>query len=248
MVIAALLLRDDGTTRPSPALAGAVAPPPEAAVGAAPSPARDPSDTTAGDSACHIAVLTANVYSAPTRAAEVVAIVPAGRTAELLGRSADGGWLRVAYPPGSLDHGWLRASALGLHAAAVAAAPVVAAGTAASEEQRDAVPAEDALPDLTIADAFLLQDGSLAIAIRNIGDAGIVELTVSLHVAKVEGDILGVLRIGPTTLEPGGSATVVTPVLVADAGSYRLELDVGDEIAERQEQNNTHTALLIPGS
>ena len=85
----------------------------------------------------------------------------------------------------------------------------------------------------------------LTIALRNIGDASIVETFVPLNVSKASGEILGVLRIGPTTLAPGASATVLTPVVISETGNYILELDRFDEVRESDEFNNTFTTLLI---
>lgn len=236
-VIAVLIARDGGSARAGGGDGGA---PPPVAPAAVASVAEQRPRVVAATS-------TSNVYAQPNRGAEVLAILPVGRDAEVLGRTRDGDWLRVAYPAGSLDHGWVRASALPVDAEALTNVAVVAAPPAVDDGPVAASP-ERALPDLMIGDAFLLQDGRLAIAIRNVGDAGIVDTLVSLRVARVAGDILGVLQVGPTTLGPGGSATVVTPVVVEEPGSYRLELDAGDEIEERQERNNTRTVLLIPSS
>ena len=79
----------------------------------------------------------------------------------------------------------------------------------------------------------------------SFGDASIVETFVPLNVSKASGEILGVLRIGPTTLAPGASATVLTPVVISETGNYILELDRFDEVRESDEFNNTFTTLLI---
>ena len=191
---------------------------------------------------------TSNVRAGPEATAEIVAIVPGGSPAEAIGRTADGRWVRVAYPAGSTIRGWLPASRIAIDRevlnrlpadAPQPSAPAVSAATA--------VAAADALPDLTISDVFLLQDGRLAIDIRNVGAGSLSGAEVPLTVTKVSGELLGVLRIGPTTLGPGDSATVVTPVVVSETGSYRLELDRPDEIRESQEFNNSYSALLVVG-
>lgn len=191
---------------------------------------------------------TSNVRAAPEATAEIVAIVPGGRPAEAIGRTADGQWVRVAYPAGSTIRGWLPASRVSIDREALdrlpADAPLPSAPAVTAET---AAPTADALPDLTISDVFLLQDGRLAIDIRNVGGGGLINTEVPLTVTKVSGELLGVLRIGPTTLGPGGSATVVTPIIVSETGSYRLELDRPDEIRESQEFNNSYSVLLVVG-
>ena len=194
------------------------------------------------------AAATTNVRAAPERFAEVVAILPGERDADLLGRTADGLWLRVAYPSGSSSAGWVPAAAMALRDGALDALPVLATTPPPEPAAADTDAADgEALPDLVISDAFLMQNGRLAIAIRNVGDGALVEALIPLNVSKTAGDIVGVLRIGPTTLAPGAAATVVTQVVVTSTGSYLLELDRADEIREVHEFNNTHRTLLIAG-
>ncbi len=194
------------------------------------------------------AAVTTNVLVEPNRFAEIVAILPGDGEARTLGRTSDGAWLRLAYPPDSSTRGWAPAPALRIDAATLERLPVlVTVAAPAPVAAGDGRPAAEPLPDLLIADAFLLQDGRLAVGIRNVGEAPLVERLVPLIVSKAAGDILGVLRSGPATLAPGASATVVTPVVVTETGSYLLQLDHADEIRESGEFNNSFTTLLIAG-
>jgi len=190
------------------------------------------------------AVLTANAYDAPARNAELLWILPAGQQARLEGRAEASDWALVSYPPGSAAVGWVRAASLGLAAEALAAAPVAAVNVVAGSAPRDT--ARITLPDLTIADVFLLQHNRIAVAIRNVGDAPVRDASMSLVIARAEGDILGVLRIGPTTLSAGATATIVTEIAAERPGTYLVSLDDGNEVAERQESNNALSVLLIP--
>jgi hypothetical protein len=217
------------------ALRGEAAPRADAPASAAAAP------VPAGERAT--AAATANLYSWPDRSAEVAAIVPAGRQAALLARSEDGAWLLVAYPPDGGVRGWVHASAFGEPPERTAALPLASATAAASSGERERA---RALPDLVIAEALLLQGGRLAVVLRNLGAAPVTEATVTLHVSTVAGELVGVLRIGPATLAPGGAATVVTPLSIAEPGSYRIELDPANELAEAQDGNNALQALLVP--
>jgi len=105
---------------------------------------------------------------------------------------------------------------------------------------------DERLPDLTVAEAFLLEDGRLAMSIRSDGPGPLIATTVPVRVTRAEGDILGVLQIGPTTLLAGARATVVTPVVVREPGSYEIVLDATKQSDEAQEFNNAFRALLIP--
>ncbi len=217
------------------------------ALTASPSPSAEAGASNTGDVSVRAAT-TANVRAEPSRFAEVVAILPRDREARALGRTSDSAWVRIAYPPDASTGGWVRADALQLLAGAVDDLRVlVTVSPAPPPTDGGAVAGGEELPDLIIVDAFLLRDGRLAVSIRNVGDAPLIEAFVPLNVSKSAGDILGVLRIGPTTLAPGASATVVTPVVVKETGSYLLELDRSDEIRESHEFNNTYTTLLIAG-
>ncbi len=207
--------------------------------------AADPTAVATPEPGIAVTRFTTNVRSDADRFADVIAIVPEARAARLLGRSSDDRWVKIAYPPASDVEGWVSADAIAIDAAELAALDVLVVLAAPLPEPNATAATGEPLPDLTIADAFLLQDGRLAIALRNEGELAIVEALVPLNVSRSSGDILGVLRIGPTTLAPGASATVVTPVIVSETGSYIIELDRPDKIRESQEFNNIFTALLI---
>lgn len=233
VAIGAIALFDDGDDGPAPALQ---------------------SPTPAGDSAMFTVPVrsTANVRAEPDRRSRVVAILPGGREVEALGRTADGAWLRIAHPPGSSVRGWVRAESLALERATVDALPVLATSvvtppTPEAPGTAETGPAAELLPDLMIADVFLFADGRLALAIRNVGAGSLIEREVPIYIASASGDILGVLRTDPTTLGPGGSATVVTSVIVTSTGNYRIEIDRPDEIRESEELNNSLSTLLVVG-
>lgn len=192
-----------------------------------------------------IAIATANVRSEPDRFSAVVAVLPTGRTLRLIGRSSDSSWIRVAYPPQSDVEGWVPVETITPAPNTLDFLAVLVTIATPTPSATDGDAGGEPLPDLTIADAFLLQDGRLTVALRNIGEASIVEVFVPLNITRASGEILGVLRIGPTTLAPGASATVLTPVVITETGSYILELDRPDEVRESNEFNNTFTTLLI---
>ena len=208
------------------------------------------------------ALVTTNLREQPQPTAPVVAVIPGGRDAELRGRSEDGAWAQLSYPAGGLGgiEGWAPLVSLRVAEAELAAAPVLAGPptVGATGGATDGTPAGgagaagagiDALPDLAITNAFLLPDGRLTVSLRNGGGAPLEEQKVSLQVSSAEGEILGVLEIGPTSLAPGAVATVVTPVTVRRTGVYLLELDRGNAIAESSEFNNRFSQLLVaPGS
>ena len=192
------------------------------------------------------ALTTTNVYSEPERGSEVVAVLPAGSGAVVEAHSADGEWLRVIAPPDTDRRGWARADVLTAARGELASLPTVSPSSARTIAASADAPGSASLPDLAVAEAFLLEDGRLAVSIHNAGGATLFETIVPVRVTRAEGDIIGVLQIGPTTLTPGARATVVTPVVVSEAGNYQIVIDAGNEIDESLETNNAFAALLIP--
>ena len=219
----------------------------EEAPAAAPAAPRATAGPAAPRAAAHV---TTNLRRSPHPAADVVAVIPGGREAELLGRSEDGAWAQLAYPPGGVE-GWARLASFALTRQQVAAAPVRASAAgpasapAAEPAPPRAAPGPDALPDLTIANAFLLPDGRLTVSVSNSGEAPLAEQRISLRVSSAEGEILGVVEIGPTSLGPGDVATAITPVTVRRTGVYILDLDRLDTIAEASEFNNRFSRLFV---
>lgn len=188
------------------------------------------------------AAVTANLYASPDRAADVIAVVPAGQRASLDGRTADLEWVRVAYPAGrstpEAAQGWLHASAVRVDPVTLAAAPVVAAPSP--------TPAAGG-PDLALAAVMLIDGKQFAVTVRNVGDAPSAETVMTLDVTRAEGDVIGHLTIEPASLGAGQSATVVTPLAIQRPGTYRVVLDPGKGAKDARAENNRREVILIPG-
>ncbi len=187
---------------------------------------------------------TSNVRLLPETTAPVVAVLPGGGRPEVLGRLADSTWLLVAFGPGEGDRGWLPADRLSLPPARLDA-------TVALERPESpavsAAPAPTGLPDLTVGAVFLMRDGHLALDIRNDGDGALTDARIPVLITRASGETVGVLEVGPTTLAPRGTATVVTPIVVSSTGTYTLQLDRQESILEAARTNNSATKLLVAG-
>jgi hypothetical protein len=205
-------------------------------------PARTPTPTGEVGPPPVRAALTSNLYAQPDRGAEVVAILPEGRLGTPDGRTLDGRWIRLAYPVGSDTWGWANAAALDLDAARAALLPVLAAGDPGAVAS--ATPVGVASADPAVVDVFLIEGRQLAVSLKNLGGGPLTDATMTLHVVRLEGDIVGVLTVGPTSLEPGAGATVETGIDVYVPGAVRvtLETDANDPVAA----DNIRRALLIP--
>lgn len=215
---------------------------PDDETAAAPASTVDSADAIPGGIVAVRPVLTSHLLARPSRDAEIVAIVPEQRVAEVVGRSEDGEWLRLIYPLGSELAGWMPRANIVAAQGDPAAAPIIAADAPGEDGEPDIDPA-DLLPDLTISDATVLPNGRLSVRIDNIG-ASAIEASVGLEVTGAEGALLGVFTVEDLSLAPGRSATVPTTVEVTSTGVYQIELDRLNEIEESGEFNNSLRKLL----
>ncbi len=196
------------------------------------------------------ALTTSNVYARPARTAEVVAVLPGGQRAAVTGRSQDAQWLHVTTPPASGIRGWLPVAAVRVEAEMLTALPIIDPA-AVIGPTRTAGPA-DALPDPALTEAFVLSGGQLAVGIENLGPGALLDATLALSVTQLGseadgGSVIGVFRIGPATLPAGGRVTIVVPLTVTAAGSYRLELNPDREAPDVRHSNNVIEVSLQPG-
>jgi len=194
------------------------------------------------------AILTTNLRVAPGRQSDIVAIVPTNQLTRVTGRSADGIWLRVAYPPDSELAGWGARDNFevlsGDLATVAVASPGASTGTGPAAS---ATPIGKPLPDLALIDAYLLPNGDLTVVVENVG-TGRFSGSIGLQVTTGGGELLGVFDIQETTLLPNRTATVNTQLTIAATGSYLIELDRLDRIEELSEFNNATRVFLVPTS
>lgn len=192
---------------------------------------------------------TTNVRAYPDPRGEVVAVLSAGRRPEVLGRTADGAWLLVAFDPVEGEpgdaSGWLPADRLDLPPARLETLEVLAPPEPPSRAAASEAP--QSLPDLTLGSVYLLKDGRIALDIRNDGEGSLQDAKIPLLVTRASGETVGVLEVGPTTLAARGVATVITPIVVTSTGTYTLELDRQESIVEAARSNNSVTRLLVVG-
>lgn len=195
-----------------------------------------------------IVALTSNMYGRPTRTADLVAIVPEGRTVRVSGRTDDSEWLRIIYPVTSSLEGWVPAA--NMVAAALpdlAAVPAVASVVQGEDGEVDGGLLEsEALPDLTVSSADVQSNGQLAVRITNVGRA-LFAGQVGLRITAADGEIVGVLDVDleASPLGPGRSASINTGTVVTTTGLYVIEVDPVNDVEEASEFNNTRRVLLV---
>lgn len=203
--------------------------------GSAPLTPSEPVDGAAGVPVAR-ARWTSNVRTAPRPDAEVVAVLPAGREASLVGRAGAGAWLLVAYPPEGPE-GWLPAQRLDADSALIQQLPEVSPPAPTPHAGDDS-----ALPDLTITEIYVVSGDRLAFRLQNLGDGALVSAQLGLALTVPGASEPAGLTVDVATLEPGETAAVVTPVVLSTSGEITIELDPDGAIEETDEANNTLTA------
>lgn len=195
-----------------------------------------------------VVALTSNMYGRPTRSADLIAIVPEGRTVRVTGRTEDDEWLRVIYPVTSTLEGWIPMAHMVADRLPDLAAVPALAGAAGSEGGTGAGGTDDpsALPDLTVSSADVQPTGQLAVRITNIGRAPF-DGQVGLRITTADGEIVGVLDVdlSGSPLGAGRSASINTGTVVTATGLYVIEVDPNNEVEESNEFNNTRRVLLV---
>ena len=191
------------------------------------------------------AVLTTNLRTTPGRQSEIVAIVPTQQLTRVTGRSADGEWLRLAYPANSDLAGWAPRPSFEVERGDLAAVAVAAIGVPDGGQGIPVPsPEDDPLPDLTLIHASLLPNGNLTLVVENVGTGRFIG-TIGLQVTSGSGELLGVLDTRETSLLPNRTATIDTGLQITATGSYLIELDRLDRIEEASEFNNTTRVFLF---
>jgi len=191
--------------------------------------------------------LTSNMYGSPSRAGELVAVVPEGRSVRVTGRTDDSTWLRVIYPVTSTLEGWIAAANFQTESLPdLAAVPDVASIAAAGGSGEGGLLDEVALPDLTVSSADVAGNGLLTVRITNLGRAAFAG-EVTVRVTTAEGEIVASLDadLGASPLGPGRSAAVNTGYTVIETGLFIIEVDPANEIEESSEFNNSQRVLLV---
>ncbi len=242
---------------------------------AAASPTKTPTqEQVAGDDGITgKANATVNVRNAPGNTAEALGVLRRGGEVSVDGKSADGEWLQIVYPPRSTLHGWVIASSLDLNgdisALAVATpeevplAVVPTSDTTATIEPtlaRTSTPTpklattvtatpHSALPDLVVSD-WLVSGGVLVATITNQGTGTLTATAIDVGIFDAEGGrLLNLTTSAPLTLQPGASVDIKTGFLAIGAqGQVVVVIDINGRIPESNDTNNRLVVTFTNGT
>lgn len=191
--------------------------------------------------------LTSNMYASPSRAADLVAVVPEARIVRVTGRTDDSTWLRVIYPVTSTLEGWIvAANFVEERLPDLASVPDVASIAEAGSSGEGGLLDEPALPDLTVSSADVAGNGLLTVRITNLGRSAF-NGEVTVRVTTAEGEIVASLDadLAASPLGPGRSAAVNTGLTIAETGLFVIEVDPSNTVEESSEFNNSKRVLLV---
>ena len=191
--------------------------------------------------------LTSNMYASPSRAADLVAVVPEARMVRVTGRTDDSTWLRVIYPVTSTLEGWIVATSFVEQSLPeLATVPDVASIAEAGGGSEGGLLDEPALPDLTVSSADVAGNGLLTVRITNLGRSAFAG-EVTVRVTTAEGEIVASLDadLAASPLGPGSSAAVNTGLTIAETGLFVIEVDPSNTVEESSEFNNSKRVLLV---
>ena len=199
----------------------------------------------------------------------VLGTIPRNTDVTIDGRSEEGNWLRIIFPPNSELHGWVSVDSVEVTGdieslAVTTPEPVVVVDlpttdpelaltpvdTPVPEETEDPEPTEtpdSGLPDLVVGTTPVLSDGLLFITVVNQG-TGIAEGDFVVAIFDVDGtELLGGATLNGFSLGAGMSIDIGTGYEVTKNQTLLLIVDPNGEIEESDNTNNQITVSITVG-
>jgi uncharacterized protein YraI len=201
---------------------------------------------------------TLNVRNGPGNTTALLGVLYRGTEVSVDGKSEDGEWLQIVYPPRSKLHGWVVASSLELQgdASELAVAtpeeiPVVIAPTSAfvptvevtpTPELTAAAPTETPSPtepDLVVG-GWLVSGALLVVTVTNQGTGTLAASAIDVGVYDTNGtNLLDSTTSAPLNLSPGASIDIKTGyIAVGTPPPVLVIIDPNGKIAESDDTNN----------
>jgi hypothetical protein len=220
-----------------------------------------PTSTTTASLRARAAV-TGDVHTLPSEESQILGTLRRGQELDIIGRSSDGQWIAIAYPPGSAQQGWIPALAADLPLElrvlpTVTPAPFRGADSSASllptvtSAALDGPPPTPVapgrpLPDLVISNVGLLADGRLVATVRNQGNAMVDGRPIEIALASANGQILRIAGTEPRQLGPGQSVDIVVNYPITQPTAVRILVDPNGRVEELSRANDVFEASVQP--
>lgn len=211
---------------------------------------------------------TAAVRTIPGDGMPVLGSLPEGASIALDGRSSEGKWLRIVFPPQSGLYGWVdarlvdaRTSVMSLpvrSGEAVVHGPPPPTQVAVQSTGRASIRSSNASPasapptstpgaaPVGVADLIAIggtvSDGKMTITVKNVG-TGTAKGTLVVSVASAAGQPLGSAS-APIALKAGEATQVTTSYAVTASQRLIVTVNPGGAIAESNTGNNSLTMAV----
>ncbi|MDI6858042.1 MAG: SH3 domain-containing protein [Dehalococcoidia bacterium] len=216
------------------------------------------------------AKVTVSVRSDPGNDYQILGVLRRGSEVEIVGKSDDGEWLQIIYPPGSDLRGWVLAesmeiegdlSALDIATPEQMVEPQPTRERAATEPPpSDTPPPEESptpettplpsptvapLPDLVIGGA-MVSGNVIIVTITNQGAGPLADAVIDVTIFDVTGsELLYSLTTGPHALQPGGSIDIKTDYsLPSGLSQLLIRVDSAGAIQESDDANNSYSIAI----
>lgn len=216
------------------------------------------------------AKVTVSVRSDPGNDYQILGVLRRGAEVEIVGKSEDGEWLQIIYPPGSGLRGWVLAEsmeiegnpgALDIATPEQMIEPQPTRERAATEAPpTDTPPSEESptpeatplpsptvapLPDLVIG-GVMVSGGVAVVTITNQGAGPLADAVFDVAIFDVSGsELLYSLTTGPHELQPGASIDIKTDYsLQSGLSQLLIQVDSAGAIQESDDSNNSYSIAI----
>lgn len=199
-------------------------------------------------------VAAATLREGPSLDYPALGELPRNQEVEVIGRSQDGRWFMIYYPPGSNLRGWVPATALNVPAnridqitvvdvtpiprpTVIVPTPTPEPASPTPEQTPTSTPTQTPGPDLAVGvlPNNCQPNAALVVTVANVGATAVQQREIRLTVATQA----GVVRVLNTTvsLEPGGAVNIATDHVLTQ--QTRVTLDLIGAPADINPANNS---------
>lgn len=204
---------------------------------------------------------TVNVRTGAGNTYPVLGTLRRGQELDIIGRSSDGEWLLITYPPGSAQHGWIPVSALERPESARTLPVVTPTTVAVMVETPVSTPSlaratpeptigltspADLAPDLVIVAVDILSDGRPVVTVRNQGPGPVEGRPVEVALVSAAGQVLRLAGTDVRILAPGQALDIVINYTVTQPMPVRVIVDPNRRIEEVTTSNNIYDGFVQP--
>mgnify|MGYP002632461279 CR=1 FL=1 len=180
---------------------------------------------------------TANIRKYASIDSDIISILPNNSEINILRKDLASQWFYIALADSNTIQGWIQA----IHVYQCECTDDILVLTQIEQLSNDLPIVEDKsilLPDLAIYESTIMQSNKILLTLTNLGKQSLYESTFSIKITKVNGEIIGIVEFGPSSIEKKKFTTFVLPIVLKESGLHVIHVDYLNEIQELNEENN----------